>query len=1214
MERIRMSEILQMDIFVHLRRRNLLHLANVILRQKTLKGAEWGREGMAGRVLPIFMQVDSSSHLEKLPKTFYDRGQLGAACTDDGKGRGKGKRSGREWKGGVGSPGVKSPQLTQSPPFSVAYQCLWETDVLLVSSFINTASLETWQLMRPPSGRSSWRRKRSGTMAGDSRQRAAMRSILPPTQLVAAARRGGRHCQRWLHLFIKHTFVRLYRAGGEQTNKRPQVFTRSTHNAFDGGPSTVPLCTTYFGRLSTANGGGTTFGQRLYIGHQAFPNSPTLLTVGPIGGAECRVQHRPWISSPSCHATCCARPALYRYYVGPISSIVWGAWRARAQLRGVFPSSHSPPPSPLQLLLHPATLFRAGRAVGPEPFVFLRTIAATRRHSRLRAQDQSSRSPRSNMVVRCHHNMAVSGRFDNRCGWRLLAPTHDICPRTLLMLLLPYNKASDLLNVATRALASLLGEPGWIPGGTAPVFSHVGIVADDAADRRFPRPCVRELLHAHIRFTFIGSQDLDRRDVRCKARIPDARYLGTVGQGCWTAHDSKAFRRRLHCRRTDAISAKPLRELKVPAYQAMRCVHAVRREHCTSVQSIALSGDGVFDVRGSSALIAPALLGFKRGKKLQNTIWRGEVPLEDPVYLELFSVFEAEKGGSNKVDTATTIECAIAATRKAVVTDALRPISCATWTSIFRLANARLHHHGSKLDPRSDISSTQKTVSPLKFRAGLEIKMKFISNRRNWRLEISIRDQQLFVDKCTYFHDVIYYEPIAKFVSLLISISHFGTKIDESEIQNYEISLVQHFYIGTEIKLDHGSELGSFDLGSGKMLVQPGISRQTVRSAEIWAALNIEVLSAENGLQNFSRKHPVASLGSPLCGVQRFRLFAVREQHRRLQALRTDGACARAAPHRDVWLRQFPQLGQDAGTENHHNSADVVESSFTDVEPRNSSTTHHGQHISWWSSTSSSSVGRNSGGGRRTRTSPGFAASSPTLADMTLRIPGTTLSQVGSKKSSFTGSFLRLGSSYSLCRLIVEIDAAGWHVFSRFSRFTPPLHFNAAPYLPYFALIGSQCRGCYKPPNLSQLLLTEQRPHAVLCKGGGRGGVIDYSPLTKANRTRFPTGLLPDFRTLVPDDTVGWRIFFRESPVSPHHFIPALLHTHPTHTWVKSPPPPPMFSTTHLQEVRPEKKLFPPSFPKSQSKYVMPPQKRKMRKKNKKAIQPKQQPKNENSA
>ncbi|KAJ8881048.1 hypothetical protein PR048_017521 [Dryococelus australis] len=54
----------------------------------------------------------------------------------------------------------------------------------------------------------------------------------------------------------------------------------------------------------------------------------------------------------------------------------------------------------------------------------------------------------------------------------------------------------------------------------------------------------------------------------------------------------------------------------------------------------------------------------------------------------------------------------------------------------------RLHHCGSKLDSRSDLRSTQKTVAPFEFRTGLEIEIKFNSNRRNWRFEISIRDQQ----------------------------------------------------------------------------------------------------------------------------------------------------------------------------------------------------------------------------------------------------------------------------------------------------------------------------------------------------------------------------------------------------------------------------------------------------------------------------------------
>ncbi|KAJ8867234.1 hypothetical protein PR048_031033 [Dryococelus australis] len=58
------------------------------------------------------------------------------------------------------------------------------------------------------------------------------------------------------------------------------------------------------------------------------------------------------------------------------------------------------------------------------------------------------------------------------------------------------------------------------------------------------------------------------------------------------------------------------------------------------------------------------------------------------------------------------------------------------------VSNARLHHRGSQLDPRSDLRSTQKTVAPFEFRAGLEIERKFISKRRNWRFEILIRDQQ----------------------------------------------------------------------------------------------------------------------------------------------------------------------------------------------------------------------------------------------------------------------------------------------------------------------------------------------------------------------------------------------------------------------------------------------------------------------------------------
>ncbi|KAJ8882640.1 hypothetical protein PR048_014452 [Dryococelus australis] len=103
-------------------------------------------------------------------------------------------------------------------------------------------------------------------------------------------------------------------------------------------------------------------------------------------------------------------------------------------------------------------------------------------------------------------------------------------------------------------------------------------------------------------------------------------------------------------------------------------------------------------------------------------------------------------------------------------------------------SKCRLHKRSSKLDPRSDLMSTQKTVTPFEFRAGLEIEMKFISKRRSRRLEISIRDQQPFVENIDETGD----PDITKF------------------------RWCNTFTIGTKIKLDPGSELGSFDLGSGR--------------------------------------------------------------------------------------------------------------------------------------------------------------------------------------------------------------------------------------------------------------------------------------------------------------------------------------------------------------------------------------------------------------
>ncbi|KAJ8867239.1 hypothetical protein PR048_031038 [Dryococelus australis] len=69
-----------------------------------------------------------------------------------------------------------------------------------------------------------------------------------------------------------------------------------------------------------------------------------------------------------------------------------------------------------------------------------------------------------------------------------------------------------------------------------------------------------------------------------------------------------------------------------------------------------------------------------------------------------------------------------------------RVVDCEFDSSLVALdcGKCESHHRGSKLDPRS----TLKTVAPFEFIAGLEIEIKSISNRRNWRFEISIRDQQ----------------------------------------------------------------------------------------------------------------------------------------------------------------------------------------------------------------------------------------------------------------------------------------------------------------------------------------------------------------------------------------------------------------------------------------------------------------------------------------
>ncbi|KAJ8865740.1 hypothetical protein PR048_033261 [Dryococelus australis] len=79
-------------------------------------------------------------------------------------------------------------------------------------------------------------------------------------------------------------------------------------------------------------------------------------------------------------------------------------------------------------------------------------------------------------------------------------------------------------------------------------------------------------------------------------------------------------------------------------------------------------------------------------------------------------------------------------------------VSCRAtfWWRKSKISSGRVQYGAKKKKPQLTLqqfttrhcASTQETDAPFEFRAGVEIEIKFISNRRNWWFEISIRDQQ----------------------------------------------------------------------------------------------------------------------------------------------------------------------------------------------------------------------------------------------------------------------------------------------------------------------------------------------------------------------------------------------------------------------------------------------------------------------------------------
>ncbi|KAJ8872799.1 hypothetical protein PR048_026415 [Dryococelus australis] len=176
-----------------------------------------------------------------------------------------------------------------------------------------------------------------------------------------------------------------------------------------------------------------------------------------------------------------------------------------------------------------------------------------------------------------------------------------------------------LLVLYYSASSHPAGEPGSIPGGLAPGFSRVGTVADDAiggfSRGSYVSPALAFLRCSTPRFTLIGSQDLDVESHPFTHSNPvHVDYDRRIGRsnGTWPEVSG------------DWPTA-PVKRVLLPPYMAV--LQATSAGHRTSRhsechfslgahknRSLALSGDGALDARGSVALI-------EVGKQLEEGGW-----------------------------------------------------------------------------------------------------------------------------------------------------------------------------------------------------------------------------------------------------------------------------------------------------------------------------------------------------------------------------------------------------------------------------------------------------------------------------------------------------------------------------------------------------------------------------------------------------------------
>ncbi|KAJ8870979.1 hypothetical protein PR048_027281 [Dryococelus australis] len=122
--------------------------------------------------------------------------------------------------------------------------------------------------------------------------------------------------------------------------------------------------------------------------------------------------------------------------------------------------------------------------------------------------------------------------------------------------------------VVVRLLASNLGEPGSIPGGVPPGFSHAGIVPDDVAGlrivsgiSRFPHPFILVMLHTPLN----SPSSVLKTSMLRATQISSLTHSRLATPCCWSSRNKQVLRLCIHQYSDDLPLSKRTRYMPIKA-------------------------------------------------------------------------------------------------------------------------------------------------------------------------------------------------------------------------------------------------------------------------------------------------------------------------------------------------------------------------------------------------------------------------------------------------------------------------------------------------------------------------------------------------------------------------------------------------------------------------------------------------------------------------